>query len=155
MQPDHGPFGREGPRDRGLIAATATTSLGGAVCGALLAWWAAPTSSVGWFISVASPPIALTLSLFGWGLVAVVSGAVRLATRGPGTPPPDWRPPGAWVFVPICVACEGAAGVLVGLAPGGTGVLMGGIVYGTFGGLYGLANRWLARRGRLAIVLPD
>jgi hypothetical protein len=139
---------REPPVWRQLATLT-VLFLGGGAGGVLLAEHLAPDSIVAAAAGLFALPFTFALGLQLWlgtGLLLAIVHRLRGRTfeKQPGE---LLIPGGAFVFVPLAVALNGAAGLVVAIAGSSIGWLATLLLYPTLGGLYGMACRRLARAG--------
>ena len=133
------------------VAALIVLFLGGGVAGATLAERLAPGSIVAAAAGLFALPLTFAVGLQLWlgtGLLLAIVHRLRgrRFTRKPGE---RLIPAGAFVFVPLAVAFNGAAGLVVAVAGSSIGWLATLLLYPALGALYGAACWRLARAGYL------
>ena len=135
------------------LATVLVLFLGSGAVGGLLAEYLAPDSIVASAAGFFALPLTFALGLQLWlGTGLLLAIVHRLRGRKFDTRPGELLiPGGAFVFVPLAVAFNGAAGVVVAIAGSWIGWLATLLLYLTLGGLYGTACWRLARAGYLPL----
>lgn len=131
------------------VATLVVLFLGGGVGGVLLAERLAPDSIVAAAAGLFALPFTFAIGLRLWlgtGLLLAIVHRLRGRTfeRQPGE---VLIPGGAFVFVPLAVAFNGAAGLVVAIAGSSIGWVATLVLYPTLGAVYGSACWRLARAG--------
>lgn len=129
--------------------------LGSGLLGAAVAEWLAP----GWFLAGVAGlfmlPMSFMVGLVFWQGVAIIKLLFRLPLllfrrgKAPAASSFD-TPPGAGVFVPVSLFFGLVGGLVIGLMPGGSGILAAIGWGGLLGVGYGFAVWQLAQRGYIA-----
>jgi hypothetical protein len=131
------------------VATVVVLFLGSGAGGVLLAECLAPDSIVAAAAGFFALPLTFALGLQLWlGTGLLLAIVHRLRGRKFEKRPGDLLiPGGAFVFVPLAVAFNGAAGIVVALVGSSIGWLATMLIYPMLGGLYGTACWRLARAG--------
>lgn len=131
------------------IATLIVLFLGSGVGGALVAERLAPDSIVASAAGLFALPFTFAVGLQLWlGTGLLLAIVHRLRGRKFDTQPGERLiPGGAFVFVPLAVAFNGAAGLVVAIAGSSIGWVATLVLYLTLGALYGTACWRLARAG--------
>lgn len=135
------------------VATLVVLFLGGGVGGVLLAERLAPDSIIAAAAGLFALPFTFAIGLQLWlgtGLLLAIVHRLRgrQFSRRPGQ---LLIPAGAFVFVPLAVALNGAAGIVLALAGSSIGWFATLLLYPALGGLYGTACWRLARAGYIPL----
>jgi hypothetical protein len=131
------------------VAALVVLFLGGGVAGVTLAERLAPDSIVAAAAGMFALPLTFAVGLQLWlgtGLLLAIVHRLR-GRRFMKQPGERLIPAGGFVFVPLAVAFNGAAGLVVAIAGSSIGWLATLLLYPALGVLYGIACWRLARGG--------
>lgn len=131
------------------IATLIVLFLGSGVGGALVAERLAPDSIVASAAGLFALPFTFAIGLQLWlgtGLLLAIVHRLR-GRKFDKQPGERLIPGGAFVFVPLAVAFNGAAGLVVAIAGSSIGWVATLVLYVTLGALYGTACWRLARAG--------
>lgn len=131
------------------IATLIVLFLGSGVGGALVAERLAPDSIVASAAELFALPFTFAIGLQLWlgtGLLLAIVHRLR-GRKFDKQPGERLIPGGAFVFVPLAVAFNGAAGLVVAIAGSSIGWVATLVLYVTLGALYGTACWRLARAG--------
>ena len=123
--------------------------IAGGLVGLTLSSWAAPDSGLAAGVSAMLLPAAFAVGLLTWSGLDILFAVIDLIRGRERRRQTDLSlRTGAW-FVPIAVALSCGVGFVVGVIPGGQGVIVSMITYCATGVAYGFVVSRLAARGFL------
>jgi hypothetical protein len=122
---------------------------GGGFIGWGLSAWAAPGSGLAAGISGLLLPAAFSLGLIAWAGLDLLVAFVVLVRGRRRQPRPDLSPRVASWFVPLSLVIGTTGGLVVGLLPGGQGVVGSLAAYAAAALAYGVTAARLAAAGYL------
>jgi len=137
---------------------------GGGASGYFAAGALAPGSELAAFVGLVMLPVGFALGISAWqGLVVLIvvprflwglirnrrERDLRRAAEASLKQFRNTRPPGAWVFVPVCFGVAAAAGLLMALSPAAQAKIVTVAACAFLGLVYGAILWRLARSGRL------